>query len=75
MALAEPMSMANIEPPAAAPLNDILYRCIQCGIESKEATCFVGIAAKGSVEAVTKESDAGAPPAMAVSRSARQTMN
>jgi len=45
MALAEPIRMANIELPAAAP--DILYRCIQCGIESREASCFAGIATKG----------------------------
>ncbi|MGO9935303.1 MAG: site-2 protease family protein [Steroidobacteraceae bacterium] len=39
--------MANVVPPGAAPPNDILYRCVQCGIESKEASCFVGIAVKG----------------------------
>jgi hypothetical protein len=36
----------NISPPPHAA-NETVYRCIQCGIESKEATCFVGIAAKG----------------------------
>jgi peptidase M50-like protein/tetratricopeptide repeat protein len=47
MALAQPMTTASNEPAAATASNDVLYRCIQCGIESKEATCFVGIAAKG----------------------------
>jgi peptidase M50-like protein len=42
------MSMTNIEPPAADPPNEVLYRCIQCGIESKEATCFAAIATNGT---------------------------
>jgi Zn-dependent protease len=38
--------MANIES-LTAPPNDIVYRCIQCGIESKEVSCFAAIATIG----------------------------
>lgn len=31
-----------IEPPTDSPPTDIVYRCNRCGIESKEATCFLG---------------------------------
>jgi hypothetical protein len=37
--------MTNIVPPT--PAAEVLYRCIQCGIESREANCFIGIAANG----------------------------
>jgi hypothetical protein len=32
----------EINPPPLTPATETVYRCIQCGIESKEATCFIG---------------------------------
>ncbi len=39
--------MSEIPPSSSIAQTDLTYRCMQCGIESKEATCFIGVAAKG----------------------------